>query len=100
MDLHQLRLFRALAKTGSFSKAASICHISQPALWIHMKNLEGELNVPLLDRLPRGVRLTEAGDLVLEYAKRLFGLIDEMNTGIGDLVGLKRGKLLIGASTT
>ena len=100
MDLHQLRLFRSLAEAGSFSKAASQSHISQPALWIHMKNLEEELNVRLLDRLPRGVRLTEAGSLVLEYTKRLFALIEEMNVGIADLAGLKRGKLLIGSSTT
>jgi DNA-binding transcriptional LysR family regulator len=100
MDLHQLRLFRALAEAGSFSKAASQSHISQPALWIHMKNLEEELDILLLDRLPRGVRLTEAGLLVLEYTKRLFALIEEMNIGISDLAGLKLGKLLIGASTT
>jgi DNA-binding transcriptional LysR family regulator len=100
MDLHQLRLFQALAETGSFSKAAALCNISQPALWIHIKHLEQELNVSLVDRLPRGVQLTEAGKLVVEYTKRLFGLVEEMNTSVGDLVGLKRGKLLIGASTT
>jgi DNA-binding transcriptional LysR family regulator len=100
MDLHQLRLFRALAEAGSFSKAASQSNISQPALWIHIKNLEDELNILLVDRLPRGVRLTESGSLLLEYTKRIFALIDEMNIGMGDLAGLKRGKLLIGASTT
>jgi DNA-binding transcriptional LysR family regulator len=100
MDLHQLRLFQALAETGSFSKAAARCHISQPALWIHIKHLEQELNVSLVDRLPRGVQLTEAGTIVVEYTKKMFGMIEEMNTAIGDLLGLKRGKLLIAASTT
>ncbi len=100
MDLHQLRLFRALADTGSFSKAAAACNISQPALWIHIKHLEQELNVSLVDRLPRGVQLTEAGSIVVEYTKRLFGTVEEMNAAVGDLAGLKRGKLLIGASTT
>jgi DNA-binding transcriptional LysR family regulator len=100
MDLHQLQLFRSLAEAGNFSKAASKSHISQPALWIHIKNLEEQLNVPLLNRFPRGVRLTEAGMLVLEYTNKVFGLINEMNAGIGDLAGLKRGKLSVGASTT
>jgi DNA-binding transcriptional LysR family regulator len=100
MDLHQLRLFRALADTGSFSKAAEVSHISQPALWIHIKNLEEELKIALVDRLPRGVQLTEAGKLVMDYGKRLFAMIEEMEMTIGELSGLKRGKLLIGASTT
>ncbi len=100
MDLHQLRLFRALAGTGSFSKAAAVCHISQPALWIHIKKLESALNTALVDRLPRGIELTETGRLVLDYAVRVFSLLDEMNMAVVDLAGLKRGKMLIGASTT
>ncbi|MCI0616297.1 LysR family transcriptional regulator [bacterium] len=100
MDLHQLRLFRALAETGSFSKAAMVCHISQPALWIHIKNIEEELKIALVDRLPRGVQLTDGGKLVLDYSRKLFVLIEEMQTGVAELAGLKRGKLLIGASTT
>jgi DNA-binding transcriptional LysR family regulator len=100
MDLHQLRLFVALAETGSFSKAAAVCHISQPALWIHMKNLEEEFHFPLMDRLPRGIVLTDAGKLVLDYSRKIFALVTEMETLVGEIAGLKRGKLLIGASTT
>ena len=100
MDLHQLRLFVALAETGSFSKAAAVCHISQPALWIHMKKLEQEFQIPLLDRLPRGVTLTEAGKLVLDESRKIFALVTEMQTSVGEIAGLKKGKLLIGASTT
>jgi LysR family transcriptional regulator, low CO2-responsive transcriptional regulator len=100
MDLHQLRLFRALADTGSFSKAAAVCNISQPALWIHIKNLEQELQVSLVDRFPRGVQLTEAGSLVSDYTQKFFALVEEMNTAVNELAGLKRGKLLIAASTS
>src|SRR5262245_755619 len=100
MDLHQLRLFQALAEKRSFSKAAEACNISEPALWVHIKNLESDLNIAVVNRLPRGVELTEAGKLVLDYTKKVFALIDEMNAGLGELSGLKRGELLIGASTT
>jgi DNA-binding transcriptional LysR family regulator len=100
MDLHQLRLFLALAETGSFSRAADVCHISQPALWIHIKNLEQEFRYPLVDRLPRGIALTEAGKLVLDYSKKIFALVDEMQTSVREIAGLQRGRLLIGASTT
>jgi len=100
MDIHQMKLFVALAETGSFSKAASVCHISQPALWIHMKHLEQELNCPLMDRFPRGIVLTEAGKLVLDYSRKIFALVSEMEASVAEIAGLKRGRLLIGASTT
>lgn len=100
MDLHQLRLFQALATTGSFSRAAEICHISQPALWIHIKHLEEELQITLVDRLPRGIRLTDAGKVVVEYSQRIFSTTDDLKTSIDDLRGIKAGRLVMGASTT
>lgn len=100
MDLHQLRLFQALATTGSFSRAAKICHISQPALWIHIKHLEEELQTALVDRLPRGIRLTDAGRVVVEYTQRILSNTEDLKTSIDDLRGIKAGRLVIGASTT
>ena len=100
MDLQQMRLIRALAETGSFSKAAEKCDISQPAMSIHIQNLEEELGMLLVDRLPRGAQLTEAGKTVLEYSRKILSLVEEMKLTIGELSGLKRGRLTICASTT
>lgn len=100
MDLQQMRLLRALAETGSFSKAAEKCDISQPAMSIHIQNLEEELGMILVDRLPRGAQLTEAGKIVLEYSQKVLSLVEEMKLTVRELSGLKRGHLKIGASTT
>ena len=56
-----LALFRAVAEAGGFSRAAEIVHVSQPAISMQVADLEGALDAPLFDRLPRGVRLTGAG---------------------------------------
>jgi molybdate transport repressor ModE-like protein len=100
MDLQQMRLLRALAETGSFSRAAEKCNISQPAMSIHIQNLEEELGMILVDRLPRGAQLTEAGTIVLEYSQKVLSLVEEMKLTVRELSGLKRGHLKIGASTT
>jgi LysR family transcriptional regulator, low CO2-responsive transcriptional regulator len=100
VDLHQLRLFQALAKTGNFSKAAELSHISQPALWLHIKHLEDELGIALVDRMPRGIQLTEAGELVLNCAQQMFASADDLQAAVSDLLGLKKGKLVLGSSTT
>jgi len=62
MDLQQVNQVIALVEHGSFSAAARVCHISQPALTKSIKRLEAELGAPLFDRLPRGVTLTVFGE--------------------------------------
>ncbi|OUM96181.1 MAG: hypothetical protein A9Z00_07575 [Thermobacillus sp. ZCTH02-B1] len=74
MNLHALRLFHAVAETGSVTRAAGRLHISQPAVTAQIRKLESELNVSLLEADGRGVRLTEAGRMLAERAARLFSL--------------------------
>src|SRR5438477_10943418 len=68
MELHQLRYFCAVADSGSFSRAAEHCHVSQPSLSQQILKLESELGTRLFDRLGRSVRLTEVGKTFLPRA--------------------------------
>lgn len=69
MDLRQLRYFIAIIERGSFSKAAAALNVAQPALSLHVRNMEAELNAQLLFRSPKGVIATEAGEILLRHAR-------------------------------
>ena len=69
IDIRQLRYFVAIAEQGSFSRAANFLHVAQPALSLHVRNMEALLGVPLLHRTPRGVHPTEAGAILLRHAR-------------------------------
>jgi DNA-binding transcriptional LysR family regulator len=100
MTLRQLEVFLAIARAHSYRQAAEALHTSQPALSQHVRELEGELGTRLFDRLSRGVVLTEAGRLLEERAKRVFATLTDVREVLGELQGLQRGSLLVGASTT
>jgi len=71
MDLRQLRYFSETAEAGSISAAATRCAISQPSLSQQIMALEAEVGEQLMERRPRGIELTAAGELLLRHAKRL-----------------------------
>lgn len=100
MNLNHLSIFHAVASSKSISGGAQLLHISQSAVSKQLGEFERNLGVSLFDRLPRGVRLTEAGKLLQGYANRLFSLEAEAEAAIGDLQQLTRGRLTIGASRT
>ncbi|MEM7026320.1 MAG: LysR family transcriptional regulator [Pseudomonadota bacterium] len=96
MDLRQLRYFLAVADQHNIGRAAEQLHIVQPALSRQMKALEAELDVRLLDRLPRGVRLTAAGERMAIETRRLLADLDAAadrvrRTGQGKLGALTVG---------
>jgi DNA-binding transcriptional LysR family regulator len=76
LDIRRLRIFAAVAEAGSFTGAATTLFLSQPAVSQQMAILEREVGVALLERLPRGIRLTPAGELL---AKRTAALLSEVN---------------------
>jgi DNA-binding transcriptional LysR family regulator len=78
LDLRRLRIFAAVAETGSFTAAATALYLTQPAVSQQMAILEREAGVPLLERVPRGIRLTPAGQLLAERAGRLLAEMDEL----------------------
>ena len=74
--------------------------VGQPAVSSHVADLEKALKVALFERLPRGARLTDAGIVLLGYARRLAAMEKEAEQAVAELRGLARGRLAIGASTT
>lgn len=100
MNLNHLAIFRAVAREQSISRGAQRLMISQPAVSKQLAQLERNLDVKLLDRLPRGIRLTEAGTVLAGYADRLFAVEADAENALLELRGLRRGRLRLGASTT
>jgi DNA-binding transcriptional LysR family regulator len=100
MNRTQLSAFAAVAEAGGFTKGAQRLMVSQPAVSLHVSELEQALRTKLFDRLPRGVRLTAAGRILLNFAKRIESLEGEAEAAIADLLGLRRGRLVVGASLT
>lgn len=100
LDLHKLRVFAAVAEHEHYSRAAEELGISQPALTVHVRDLERHLGVALFERAGRNVRLTDAGRLVQGYARHILALAVELDEAVDDRRGLRAGQLRIGASTT
>jgi LysR family nitrogen assimilation transcriptional regulator len=100
MDLKQLRYFAQVAESGSFSRAARVLHIAQPALSHHVRQMEEELGVTLLLRSPRGVQATEAGSRLLVHAKRMLAEFAEIPDSVRGLRALPRGDVRFGLPGT
>ncbi|WP_432256224.1 LysR substrate-binding domain-containing protein [Limimaricola sp. AA108-03] len=98
-SLKQLRYFVALAETGGFGRAAETVFVSQPALSQQIKELEAILGVELVERLPRGIRLTRAGREVLERSRRILGEVAELERAARLSRGLT-GRLRLGVIPT
>lgn len=100
LNLHHLALFQAVAEEQSVSRASERLMVSQPAVSKQLQQLERAVGVPLFDRTPRGVRSTQAGELLSGYARRIFALAEEAERAIEELRGLRRGSLAVAAGTT
>jgi len=100
MSDRRMQVFHAVAKHLSFTKAAEALFMTQPAVTFQVKQLEDQLNVRLFDRGHGRISLTPAGEVVLDYARRLLDLYDELGMRLDEMTGQMRGSLVIGASTT
>jgi DNA-binding transcriptional LysR family regulator len=100
MNFNHLYIFHKVAEKGHFTRAAEELFISQPAVSKQVQELEKSLGQALFEQIGRKVYLTEAGELLYDYASRIFALSNEAEEALGELVGLERGRLAIGASTT
>jgi DNA-binding transcriptional LysR family regulator len=99
MDLRRLEIFAKVAELGSFSRAAEALFLTQPTISEHVRALEDELGVQLLDRLGRGATPTRAGQLLLGYAHRLLALAREAQQAVDQFQGRVSGHLIVGGST-
>ncbi|HZE35502.1 MAG TPA: selenium metabolism-associated LysR family transcriptional regulator [Candidatus Eisenbacteria bacterium] len=99
MDLRQLEIFVKVAELKSFSKAAQALRLTQPTISEHIRTLEQELGVRLLDRLGRGAEATRAGQLLLSHATRMLQLQRETLQAMDSFQGRLAGDLHVAAST-
>lgn len=100
LDSRQLRAFRVLARTGSFTQTARELHLTQSGISHSMKALERESGCRLLDRLGRKVVLTQAGEQLLQHAEKILAEMEAARDSLGALGKWGRGRLRLGASTT
>lgn len=100
MELRHLRYFLGVAEAKHFTRAAAKMHVTQPTLSHQIRQLEGQLNLRLFDRVGRRVELTAAGELLLPHARRVMKELAEAESALLDLHGLKRGKLRVGIMQT
>jgi len=100
MELHQLRYFCAVARAGTFTRAAEQERIAQPSLSQQIRKLEKELGVPLFERLGRTTRLTTFGEALLSEATAILHHVSGAEAAIAALQEGVRGRLRVGAIPT
>lgn len=96
--LRFLQYVDAVARCGSIRGAADTLHVAASAVNRRIQDLEAELGTPIFERLPRGVRLTAAGELFIGYARRRSADLDHVRSQIEDLHGVRRGQVTLAAS--
>lgn len=96
MDIRNLKYFLAIAEAPSLSAASSVLGVAQPSLSQNVRKMEDELGVILLDRSPRGIRLTEEGQVLYEHARRIVADMDRCVADIRELSLNVRGTVAFG----
>src|SRR5579864_7423430 len=100
MELRSLTYFVRIAELGSITRAAAHLHLAQPALTRHVQRLEEELGVALFTRANRGVRLTEAGERLLDSATRILRDVERTGDEIRAHDAHPSGKIILGVTPT
>lgn len=100
LNFNHLRYFWAVAHEGSLTRAAERLHLSQSSLSVQIQKLEQRIGHPLFDRIGRKMVLTEAGQIALDYADRVFDAGEELLSTLGERATDRRQTLRVGALTT
>lgn len=98
MNLRQLEAFYLVIKRKSFTRAAEELNVTQPAVTIQVKSLEKSLNLKLVQHVGKRIQLTEAGEILYQYAEKIFDLVTDANEKMRDFRKLMRGTLQIGTT--
>src|SRR5918912_229533 len=93
LDVRRLKVLREVAARGSFSAAAEALNFTQSAVSQHVAALERETGTQLVERGARGVRLTEAGRVLVEHADAILARLDRAEDDLAALAGLRGGRL-------
>jgi len=96
MELHQLRYLVAVVEEGSFTAAAARVHVSQSGVSAQVAKLEQDLGQRLLERGPRSLRLTAAGEAVLPIARAVLAGVDRIGEVSDEFSGVVRGRVRMG----
>ncbi|MHB9102918.1 MAG: LysR family transcriptional regulator, partial [Sulfuricella sp.] len=100
VTLRQLQVFEAVARHLSFSRAAEELHLTQPAVSMQIKQLEEGVGLPLFEQIGKKIFLTDAGKEVYHYSRSIAQQLAEAEAVLGEMKGLKRGKLNISVVST
>jgi DNA-binding transcriptional LysR family regulator len=100
VDLERLRVFAEVARQGSVTRAARRLRLQQPTVSHALAALERDVGTALLERLPKGVRLTAAGEALLPYARQVPGLADEAVRAAREAAGLAARRVTLGCAET
>jgi LysR family transcriptional regulator, low CO2-responsive transcriptional regulator len=100
VTLRQLALFESVARYLSYTRAAEELHLSQPAVSMQVKQLEGNVGMPLFEHVGKKIYLTAAGKEMYDYSREIARLLNEARGVIEALKGLRRGRLAVSVATT
>jgi LysR family transcriptional regulator, low CO2-responsive transcriptional regulator len=98
--LHQLKVFEAAARHGSFTRAAEELFLTQPTVSMQIKQLTKSVGLPLFEQVGKRLYLTEAGRELFATCRQIFETIDQFQMKVADLKGLKQGQLRLAVITT
>lgn len=96
MNIYHLEYLVEVIRQGSFSKAATVLHITQPSISKMIQNLENELGVVLINRNTKPLELTDAGQAVIKQAQEIVSLFQNLTLELDEVTNLKKGKMRIG----
>jgi DNA-binding transcriptional LysR family regulator len=100
ITFRQLKIFEAVARHLSFTRASEELHLTQPAVSMQVKQLEQAIGLPLFEQLGKKVFLTEFGQEFRRYSAAITTQLDELDQVVDEMKGLKRGRLTIAVATT
>ncbi|MDH5479747.1 MAG: LysR family transcriptional regulator [Nitrosomonas sp.] len=100
LTLRQLKVFESVARYLSYSHAARVLHLSQPAVSMQIKQLEENVSLPLFEQMGKQISLTEAGRELYHYSRAISQQLADMEVALDELKGMERGKLNISVVTT
>jgi LysR family transcriptional regulator, low CO2-responsive transcriptional regulator len=100
MEIRDLQVFLTVSRHLNFTRAGEELHLSQPSVSVRISSLQRELGAKLFEQIGKRIVLTETGRVLVPYATKVIAALDDAYHAIGELQGLQRGLLTIGASTT